>query len=88
MSPRKKAHVAFTAAVMLLFVSGLATYFTINRLLHSERWVIHSLQVKAALGEVDSAYVRAGRARSGYVISGNEDYQQEFNAAVPEISRT
>ena len=25
MSPRKKAHVAFTSAVMLLLVSGLAT---------------------------------------------------------------
>jgi signal transduction histidine kinase len=87
MSPRKKAHVAFTSAVLLLFLSGLATYFTINRLLDSERWVIHTLQVKAALGEIDSSYVRAGRARSGYVISGNEDYLKEFNAALPEIPR-
>jgi signal transduction histidine kinase len=85
MSPRKKAHVAFTSAVILLFVSGLATYFTINRLLDSERWVIHTLQVKAALGEIDSAYVRAGRARSGYAIAGNADFIREFNAAAPEI---
>jgi signal transduction histidine kinase len=86
MAPRKKAQVAFASAVMLLFLSGLATYATINRLLQSEKWVIHTLEVKSALGDVDSAYVRAGRARSGYVISGNDDFLQEFEAAVPEIS--
>lgn len=85
MSPRKKAYVAFTSAVMLLFVSGLATYLTMNRLLDSERWVIHTLRVKAALGEIDSAYVRAGRARNGYVISRDEKFIEEFDAAAPEV---
>lgn len=87
MSPRKKAHVAFASAVMLLFLSGLATYFTINRLLESEKWVIHTLEVRAALGDIDSAFVRAGRARSAYVISGTDDFRREFEAAVPEIHR-
>jgi signal transduction histidine kinase len=87
MSPRKKAQVAFASAVMLLFLSGLAAYFTIDRLLKSERWVIHTLQVRAALGDIDSAFVRAGRARSGYVISGSDDFLREFEAAVPEIPR-
>src|SRR5271166_1908929 len=85
MSPRKKAQVAFATAVLLLFLSGLATYGTINRLLESEKWVIHTLEVKAALGDIESAYVRAGRARSGYVISGTEDFLREFEAAAPEI---
>jgi signal transduction histidine kinase len=85
MSPRKKAQVAFASAVMLLFLSGLAAYATINRLLESEKWVIHTLEVKAALGDIDSAFVRAGRARSGYVISGTDDYLGEFEAATPEI---
>jgi signal transduction histidine kinase len=87
MSPRKKAQVAFASAVMLLFLSGLAAYFTINRLLESEKWVIHSLEVRAALGDIDSAFVMAGRARSGYVISGTDDFLREFEAAVPEIQR-
>src|ERR1039457_2513850 len=87
MSPRKKAHVAFISAVMLLFVSALATYLTFNRLLDGERWVIHTLEVKAALGEIESSYVRAGRARSGYVISGDENFINEFDAAAPEILR-
>ncbi|MGA8538794.1 MAG: CHASE3 domain-containing protein [Terriglobales bacterium] len=87
MSPRKKAQVAFASAVMLLFLSGLATYFTIDRLLESEKWVIHTLEVRAALGDIDSAFVRAGRARSAFVISGSNDFLREFEASVPEIPR-
>jgi signal transduction histidine kinase len=87
MSPRKKAHLAFASALMLLFLSAMATYFTINRLLASEKWLIHSLEVKAALGDIDSAFIMAGRARSGYVISGNDDFLKEFDAAVPEIPK-
>ena len=55
MAPRKKAQVAFASAVMLLFLSGVAAYVTINRLLASEKWVIHTLEVKAALGPVVSS---------------------------------
>jgi signal transduction histidine kinase len=85
MAPRKKAQLAFASAVMLLFLSGLAAYATINRLLQSEKWVVHTLEVKTAIGDIDLAFVRAGRARSGYVLSGNEDFLKEFEAAVPEI---
>src|SRR5208282_1080911 len=85
MAPRKKAQVAFASAVMLLFLSAAAAYVTIDRLLNNEKWVIHTLEVKAALGDIDSAFVRAGRARSGYVISGTDDFLNEFEAAAPEI---
>ncbi|MGA7080243.1 MAG: CHASE3 domain-containing protein [Terriglobales bacterium] len=85
MAPRKKAQVAFASAVMLLFLSAVAAYVTINRLLESEKWVLHTLEVEAALGDIDSAYVRAGRARNAYVISGTDDFLTEFEAAAPEI---
>jgi signal transduction histidine kinase len=87
MGPRKKAQVAFASAVILLLLSGLAAYVAIDRLLVSEKWVNHSLEVRAALGDIDSAYVKAGRARSAYVISGNSDFLTQFEEAVPEIPR-
>jgi signal transduction histidine kinase len=87
MSPRKKAQAAFSTAVVLLLLSAIAAYVDINRLMESEKWVIHTLEVRASLGDIDSAYVRAGRARSGYVISGSEDFLTEFEVAVPEVSR-
>jgi signal transduction histidine kinase len=85
MSPRKKAQVAFASAVILLFLSGLATYLTIDRLLQSENWVVHSHEVQSALGDVDSAVINAGRARSGYVITGNTDFLNSFEVAGPKI---
>jgi signal transduction histidine kinase len=85
MSPRKKAQAAFASALLLLFLSGLATYFAITRLLASEQWVVHTHEVRVAIGEIDSAVSRAGRARGGYVLEGDDDFLNQFEAAVLEI---
>ena len=86
MSPRKKAHVAFVAAVMLLLLTGLAGYLTIARFLESEKWIIHTHEVRDALAEVDWAMLKAARARGGYAISGRDDLLAQFVATIPEIS--
>src|SRR5277367_6700881 len=88
MSPRKKAQAAFASALMLLFLSGLATYFAITHLLESEKWVVHTHEVRAAIGDIDSALSRAGRARSGYINSGGDDFLSQFDVAVSEIPPT
>src|ERR1700678_11275 len=85
MSPRKKAQAAFASALLLLFFGGLATHFATTRLLQSEDWVIHTHEVRATLGDIDAAMLRAGRARSGYVISGNDEFLSQFDAAVVEL---
>jgi signal transduction histidine kinase len=87
MPPRKRAQVAFAAAVVLLFLSGLATYLTIVRLLQSEKWVVHSHEVQTALGNVDSAVVGVGRACSGYVITGGADFLSSFEVALHKVSQ-
>jgi CHASE3 domain sensor protein len=85
MPPRKKAQLAFASALLLLFLSGLATYFATRSLIASERWVIHTHEVQAAIGNIDSAISRAGRARSGYILDGQEDFLSQFDAALLEI---
>jgi signal transduction histidine kinase len=87
MSPQKKARLAFASAVLLLFLSGLAVYVTIVRLLESEQWVVHTYEIQAALGAVDSAVARAGRARSAYVATGDPKSIDQFEAAIPELSK-
>ena len=69
---------AFASAVILLFLSGVATYLTIVRLLESEKWVVHTHEVQAALGSVDSAVVTVGRACSGFVITGGADFLEQL----------
>ncbi|MGA7566019.1 MAG: CHASE3 domain-containing protein [Terriglobales bacterium] len=78
---------AFASAVVLLFLTGLAGYFTITRLLQSEKWVIHTYQVRNALGDIDWAMLRAGRARTGYVLSDNPDFLPQFEAAALDLPR-
>ena len=87
MPARKRAQAAFAAAVILLFLSGLVTYLTIVRLLQSEKWVVHTHEVQAALGSVDSAVVTVGRACSGFVITGGADFLSSFEVALPKVSQ-
>jgi signal transduction histidine kinase len=82
---RNKAQVAFATAVMLLCLSGLATYISIERLTKSEYWVVHTYEVQAALGDVDSAALDAERDRAGYVITGSGDALNSFEAAIAKI---
>jgi signal transduction histidine kinase len=85
MPARKKAQAAFAAAVVLLFLSALAGYLTITRLLESEKRVNHTHEVRDALGDVEWALLTAVRARNGYVMSAKAGFLSQFEAAVPEI---
>jgi signal transduction histidine kinase len=85
MSGRKKAQAAFASAVMLLLLNAVATYLAITRLEQSETWVIHTHEVRAALGDVDSAVLRAGRARTAYANSEVADFANQFDAAAVEV---
>jgi signal transduction histidine kinase len=87
MPPRKKAQMVFASAVILLCLSGLATYLTIVRLLESEKWVVHTHEVQAALGNADSVLLNAGRACSGYVITGGADLLNDFEVSAPKIEQ-
>jgi signal transduction histidine kinase len=87
MPPRQRAQVAFASAVILLFLSGVATYLTILRLLDSEKWVVHTHEVQAALGSVDSTVVTVERACSGFVITGGADFLSSFEVALPKVSQ-
>jgi signal transduction histidine kinase len=86
MSARERAQWAFASALLLLFLSGLATYFATRRLLESERWVIHTHEVVGVIGDIDSAISRAGRARSGYTVTGSDDFISQFESAIAEIT--
>ena len=88
MPARNKAQVAFATAVLLLCLSGLAAYISIDRLTKSESWVVHTHEVQAALGDVDSAALDAERDRAGFVITGSSDELNGFEAAIAKIYQT
>jgi signal transduction histidine kinase len=85
MSPRKNAQVAFASAMAVLLLSAVAAYVTIGRLEESQKWVAHTYQVQAGLGDVDAAVSKAARARNGYLNSANDALLSSFEPAIPEV---
>jgi signal transduction histidine kinase len=86
MSPREKAQAAFISALILLLFGGVAAYISINQLLKTQEWVSRSRDAQAAIGEVEFASVRFGRARMGYVNTGKPEFLSEFNASLEEVN--
>jgi len=85
LSPHQKAQAAFLSAVVLVLLIVLVACLTILRLLDSQHWVIHTLEVRVAIGDVDSAVLRAGRAQSGYLVTGSDDFLAKLDTASREI---
>lgn len=76
---------AFAAAIILLLLSGLATYATVVRLRTAQRWVGHTRDVQSALGDLNNLGSRAGRARTRYVDTGEETFFQDYQQVASEI---
>jgi signal transduction histidine kinase len=91
MSPHRKARLTFAFALSLLFISGIAAALTITRLIDSAQWVAHTYDVKLALADFSTAVSTMNRARTGYILSGNAAYVDEFGAArdrIPAVIQT
>jgi len=82
MTGNRKARLAFTSAIALLFVSGVGALFTFSDLKGDEHWVAHTHAVQDAIADVESAAIRVSRARLGYMLSGNQDFIPDYQAHV------
>lgn len=87
-STRWKAKVAFTSAIALLLVSGIAMYFTTARLIQTQGWVIHTLEVQSAVGDFDSAMSRMGRAHIAFLATGNNEFLGDLDQATVDTAST
>jgi signal transduction histidine kinase len=82
MTANRKARLAFTSAIALLFVSGVGALFTFSDLKGDEHWVSHTHAVQDAIADVETAAIRVSRARLGYMLSGNKDFLPDYQAHV------
>jgi len=80
MTTNRKARLAFTSAIALLFVSGVGALFTFGDLKGDEHWVSHTHAVQDAIADVETAATRVSRARLGYVLSGNKTFLPDYEA--------
>src|SRR5271156_355754 len=82
MRSRKTAKFLFTAAVVFLIIAGSFSAIAIHRLTASLNWVAHTYDVQVSLGDISSSMTAAGRARAGFVASGEQSDLQRFESAV------
>jgi signal transduction histidine kinase len=82
MTANRKARLAFTSAIALLFVSGVGALFTFSDLKGDEHWVAHTHAVQDAIADVETAAIRVSRARLGYMLSGNQNFLPDYQAHV------
>jgi len=85
-SPRQRAHVAFSSALLLLLVSGLAVYLLITRLLGTQELITHAHQVQSSIADVRATSVRAGVARMEYINTGDPRFLPPYDAAVSNVA--
>ena len=75
----------FGAAVFLLLLSALAAYDAVTRLRVSQMRVSHSRDVQSALGELNNTCARAGRSRTRYVDTGDDNFLQDYLLVAADI---
>jgi PAS domain S-box-containing protein len=84
-SRQRRVRLAFVCTVALLIGIGAAAGLVMTRFVESQSWVIQTLEVETALGELSIATGKAGRARTEYVNTGSEEFLHTFNEAIPDI---
>ena len=87
MSPRKKARLVFTSALLLLLVSGTAATITIVQLLRSAKRIAHTYDVQVKLGDLLSEFSAAARARTEYLNSGDTAALPDYETAKTHLHR-
>jgi signal transduction histidine kinase len=88
MSPRQKARLVFSLALLLLISSGIGASVSILELLGSTKWVGHTYEVKQSLSKIESLFALAGRMRASYVASGDAATRPQFDAAIIDLQRS
>jgi len=86
-SPQRKATLTFVCTAVLLVASGATTTFVMVRFVGSQKWIIDAREVEAEIGELNGAAENAGGACAQYADSGNQEFLNTFNFAIPEIQR-
>jgi PAS domain S-box-containing protein len=84
-SSQQRAKLAFGSAVILLFLGGVTTYFTITRLLIAQRQVSHTHEVQSALAHINLVLGQARRAQIEYVASGDPNFLHAYESTVTQI---
>ena len=73
--------IGYGISLLLLIISAVASYISINNLLTSAGWVNHTNEVGKKVDGVSSVLVDAETAQRGYLLTGKEEFLDPFNGS-------
>ncbi|MBO9205139.1 MULTISPECIES: response regulator [Niastella] len=73
--------IGYGISLLLLIVSAVASYISINNLLSSAQWVNHTNEVGKKVNGVLSVLVDAETAQRGYLLTSRDEFLAPFNGA-------
>ncbi len=83
----KKIAVGFGLVLAILLVVGFVSYRNTRKLIRDSNLVAHSHEVLDELEGTLSAVKDAETGQRGFIITGDDEYLQPYNAALPAIGR-
>ncbi len=84
----KKIGAGFAMAFAMLLIVGIASYYCIESLTQTSRWVAHTHEVLENLEDLLSLMKDAETGQRGYVITGDLDYRKPYDDAVPAVAES
>jgi two-component system, cell cycle sensor histidine kinase and response regulator CckA len=85
LSTEAKIYGFFFATFAGVVILGLVTFDSTRNLMATDKSVAHTLEVRDSLDELLSAVQGAENGRRGYLISGDFQYQLQFEAGAAQI---
>jgi signal transduction histidine kinase/DNA-binding response OmpR family regulator/CHASE3 domain sensor protein len=78
--------IGYGLSLLLLIISAVASYTSINNLLYSARWVSHTNEVQKKVESVISLLKDAETGQRGYLLTGNETFLEPYNGALEKAT--
>ncbi len=82
MTRSAKTVAIFAGVLIVIGVLGVAAYINTQRLVESQKWVVHTHEVLENLGDILSVMKDAETGQRGYIITGQDNYLQPYNQAM------
>jgi PAS domain S-box-containing protein len=76
-----KLNIGFAIVLVVVAVSGMASYINTQRLIKSNEWVIHTHEVMEALGDILSLLKDAETGQRGFIVTGQDRYLDPYDQA-------
>src|SRR4051794_32738151 len=80
--------IGYGISILLLVISAMASYSSINSLLHAQEMVNHTNTIIKKLEEVISIAKDGETGQRGYLLTGQEEFLTPYNGSLDRASRT